>query len=423
MRRHLGWLAAIALASCSPDPQTMSENEQLSLGELPEIKADGQWGDATKCKAIPALQPLVDPAITLSTNGLTLRLEDRATGFERVYPVGVGAINHEAGQTAEGLSRTLYPVLATGGHSFSIKTTDVEPCTIWWKEPETGDLLPVFAGLPFMSFYGPYGIHGPVSAYWLPSGGKLKRGFVSHGCVRMEGADVAELWAYIRGVAEVPVRVQQATERRPDGTAVDISQRWILSECQDHADCNFAGGYCRENSHSGRGICTAACDRLCHYDRYGYPVTFCVADDAQAAEGFCTYKASDLNDDCRRHTGFVGVQGVPRFSQPQVTADACMPGSQGWIGDRCLDSGDCGDGRTCELVGDGSFGFCTEPCALYCPDQTARAGTFCVEGLCRARCELDDNSATCPAGFQCLERPRHNQPTTEAPACMPAGAQ
>jgi len=393
---------------------------QLGLGEMPEIKADGQWGDATKCKAIPTRQAMADPAITISTDGLTLHLVDRSNGLERVYPVGVGTINRSVGETTENLSRTLYPMLSTGSHDFSIQTSKVNPCTIWWKEPETGKTLPVFAGLPFISFHGPYGIHGPITSYWQPSGGQLKRGYVSHGCVRMEAADVAELWAYIRGVAEVPVRLQQEVERRADGSAVDLESRWLLSECAANEDCDFDGGYCRENPHSGRKFCTAPCDRLCDYDRYGYPVSFCVAGEPGETEGYCTYKASEHNNGCRGYDGFAEVAGEPRFGQPSVSAAVCKPGSQGWIGDRCLAAGECGAGFQCEPV-TSSFGYCTQACSLYCPDAKGEAGTMCVDGLCRARCELDDNGASCPVGFECVERARYNQPAVSAPVCVPAG--
>jgi hypothetical protein len=420
--RHLSVLVlCLGLVRCGgaePGDPGLDELDHLPLGEMPEIKADG-WGMATTCKPIPQVAALADPAITISLDGLTLRLEDRAGSYDETFPVGVGTINHSPGETTQNESRTLYPVLRTEQSMFSIDTGSVNPCTIWWHDKASGKNLPVFAGLPFMSFYGPYGIHGPVTGYTAPSGGRLKRGYVSHGCVRMEGPDVAEVWARIRATTEVPVRVQKATERTAGGDAVELEQRWILSECQVDADCNFDGGVCRKNPFSGRGFCTAPCQRLCHYDRYGYPVTFCVSEPGDS-EGYCTYKASDFNYDCRRFSGFVREDDQPRFSQPAVTADVCTPGSQGWIGDRCLSSADCGGGRTCQAVQGASFGFCTEACALYCPDAKGRAGTFCVAGKCRARCELDDNGATCPVGFVCSTEQRFNQPTVSGAVCMPA---
>lgn len=329
------WQAALLAAfaslcvSCSTETfeQDGEEGEDLPLGAADEIKDDGAWGSATTCKPIPTRTALAAPRITISLDGLTLHLVDDATGFSRVYPVGVGAINHNPGEHTYGESLSLYPVLVTGGTSFSIRTSKVTPCKIWWKDKTTGKVSPVFAGLPFLPWYGSYGIHGPVTGFTAPNGGSLQRGFVSHGCVRMEAADVAELWAYVRQVSTVPVKVQKQIERDNAGRAVEIPARWILSECETDAECNYSGGVCLSNSVSGRGFCSARCTRTCAYDKYGYPVTFCVSDSDAPGKGLCTYKGSDFNHGCRRYDGFTQIDDVPRFSQPSVTADVCLPGS------------------------------------------------------------------------------------------------
>jgi hypothetical protein len=326
MRPPLLALASLLLLSCGPEPfeRDGQDGEDLPLGEIGEMKDDG-WGFATQCKAIPDRTPLTAPRITISLNGLTLHLVDDASGLSRVYPIGVGSINHNVGEKSYGNSLSLYPVLATQSNAFTIRTNKVNPCKIWWTDKETGKTSPVFAGLPFLPWWNSYGIHGPVTGYTAPNGGQLKRGYVSHGCIRMEAADVAELWAHVRDVSEVPVWVQKEIERTPDGTAVDLPQRWILSECAVDEDCNYDGGVCLPNASSGRGFCSAKCDRLCYHDKYGYPVTFCVEDAAGA--GYCTYKHSDFNYSCKRFDSFEAVDDVPRFSQPSVTADVCLPQS------------------------------------------------------------------------------------------------
>jgi hypothetical protein len=296
----------------------------LPLGDLQDtdLKADGSY--ATKCKPIPSLPPLSSPKITLSLDGLTLHLTD-ATGFDRVYPIGPGKINHNKGETTYDRSLTAYPVLRTKSNQFSIKTKDVDPCAIWWTDKATGARAPVFAGLPFMSWYGSYGIHGPVDNYSAPNGGRLQRGYVSHGCVRMEAADVAEVWGYVRKTPVVPVWVQEDIERRADGTAVDIPQRWLLSECKVDADCNYSGGICLPNKSTGRGYCTVRCSGSCSYDKWGYPVSFCVADPQTPGQGICTLKSSDHNDSCRRYDGFRTVSSVPRFPSATAKASVCLP--------------------------------------------------------------------------------------------------
>ena len=233
---------------------------------------------------------------------MTLHLEDGATGFSKVYPVGVGEINPKSWSITANESLTRYPLLTRGHNDFQITTAEVNPCRIWWKDPATGKKQPVFAGLPF-----------------------------------------------IKDTAKVPVRVQKEIERSAGGAAVDLPQRWILSECDRDADCNFSGGLCKKNSYSGRGFCTAVCDRYCNYDRYGYPVTFCISDPDSAPNGYCTYKSSGFNYSCRGHDGFARAAKEPRNGQPSVTADVCKPGSTGWIGDRCLSTGDCMAGRFCSM--------------------------------------------------------------------------
>lgn len=108
---------------------------------------------------------------------------------------------------------------------------------------------------------------------------------------------------------------------------MDLEQKWILSECDTSADCNFPGGTCLPNKATGRGFCSARCSGLCDYDKFGYPVTFCVENKQSPAEGFCTYKFSDFNDSCRPYAGFEPTPDVSRLRQPEVTADVCLPAS------------------------------------------------------------------------------------------------
>ncbi len=60
--------------------------------ETPGDQAARKWGHALQCKPIPALPVLPSPEVVISLDGLTLHLFDRTTGFDRVYPVGVGAV-------------------------------------------------------------------------------------------------------------------------------------------------------------------------------------------------------------------------------------------------------------------------------------------------------------------------------------------
>lgn len=408
-------VALLALAGCGGDEGEPAEGEELGLGEIDDLKADGGWGAALTCKPLPDLPALASPEIVVSLDGLTLHLTDKASGFDKVFAIGPGVIEDGESLTPTSLARPGKVFWLRLDRPIGKETTNpkqAQPwayaysCKYWWKDPGTNTNVPVFAGLPFLRLEGAptlgYAIHGPIDSYTLASGGKLRRGYVSHGCLRMEAADVLELLARCKG-RKVPVRIQRSVERRPDGSAVDLDQRWVLSECAKDVDCNFAGGVCRRDDWSGRGFCTAPCKRFCPLDKWGYPQSFCVTDPEDESRGICTLKASPLNDDCRRYPGFLESPAEARFGEPAVKADACLPGSQGWIGSPCFTALDCAGlpGGTCDLSGATSRpGFCTMPCTTVCPDEPGRPGTACRKDVqeCAQRCVLPDD---CPTGYAC----------------------
>lgn len=428
-------LSLVALAACderAPEEQPPEDFAELGLGNVEEMKDDGNWGAATTCKPIPNLTPLRDPMIVISLDGLTLHLFDRQGTYDKVFPIGPGAIEN---------GKSLTPVSTSRADGLFYTRTDLSrgvdgptpsqqvwswnySCRMWWKD-ESGKQIPVFAGLPFIRLEGPgstaYGIHGPIDKFTQPNGGTLRRGYVSHGCVRMDAADVVEVYALIQG-KKTPVRIQQATERVND-RAVDIPAKWIGQECQVDADCNFAGGFCHANAYSGRGFCSARCTRSCA-DKAGYPTTFCVADSADATKGMCVAKSVAVDNTCRRYDHFVTKRGVGRFGQTTTKADVCLPGTEGWMGDRCLASAEC-TGGVCAPVDDGDVGICSQACSRSCPDTTAQPTTFCVDaseesgltdGMCVAQCFNDDD---CALGSTCELEPRNGQPSVTRKVCLP----
>jgi hypothetical protein len=314
---------------------------------------------------------------------------------------------------------TYYPLVATRGQDFAITPGSIQPCKVWWTD-ESGQRLPVFAGLPFLSWWGNYGIHGPIDNFRAENGGNLRRGYVSHGCVRMEGADVLEVYARIRGVARVPVHVQREPERVSSGDRVDVVSRWIGSECTSDQQCNFDGGVCHQNAIGGRGFCTRACSRTCP-DRAGAPATFCVANPAQPSAGMCVPRETAQNRGCRDQDHFV-ARSVARFNPASVRATACVPGSRGWVGDRCAASSDCQTGNQC--VTSNGVGICTQRCQRFCPDQTGTPWTVCVNeaalggSTCLRQCTPASNASECPADHACVER-RRADGTASKNVCLP----
>ena len=405
--RTLALAATMAMACGAADDGTGEPGDDLPVGELSgdDAKADGNWGSATTCKALPDLPALPAPEIIVSLDGQTLHLRDRTTGFDKVFPIGVGAIEDDLGSRAFGESRSYWPVAAYGKSDFVIKKSGRTACKVWWTDPDSGEQLPVFAGLPFLSWSGSYGIHGPIDNYRAPNGGTLRRGYVSHGCLRMEAADILEVFQRTRDAAAVPVHVQREPERDATGVRVDVVPRWIGSECRVDADCGFTGGVCRTNPIGGRKFCSRACTSTCP-DRANLPTTFCVADAEHPGAGMCVPRQVSQNTTCRSYDHFT-AQPATRNGQPAVTATVCAPGAPGWIGDRCRTGADCQAGNTC------SAGVCTQACQAACPDVPGYAMTTCVRdatlgpaGQCARTCSLTDNGAACPGGTVCAARPR-----------------
>jgi len=424
-KRVLCGLLLLSLGCAQEDavPEEDTGSAELGLGDLlpDDAKFDGAWGAALTCKTAPNLPRLTAPRITVSIDGLTLRLTDAATGFDKVFPVGVGAIDREEGSSTFGESLSYYPIQAYRKNDFAITPASIQPCKTWWTDPETGARSPVFAGLPFMSWSGSYAIHGPIDNFRAANGGNLRRGYVSHGCIRMAAADVLEVYARIKGVPSVPVHVQREPERLASGRRVDLADKWIGAECASDSECNFTGGKCKQNRYSGRGFCTRSCVATCS-DRAGEPTTFCVADPDDATQGICVSKVTAVNYQCRPGDHLVPRE-LPRFRQT-VRASVCVPGSPGWVGDRCLADSDCHGGNRCVGGTVGRPGVCTQPCARFCPDEPGRPWTFCavdpqLGSTCLRECTPMSNASECPADSDCLPRTRAGQGSVVKAVCIP----
>ncbi len=327
----------LMVAGCAADDEDYSESggtSDLSTGEV--VGEAGAldprtWSNALRCKPIPEVEPLANPEIVVSLDGLTLHLRDRGGTYDRVFAIGPGALEN---------GRSLTPtsdMTPTGNFYTGSNTAEVQdarwgyyyPCRIWHED--RGARTPVFAGLPFIRLSGPptagYGIHGPIDGFTAANGGSLRRGYVSHGCMRMSAADIVEVYGRIHRHPRTPVKVQQAVERLSDGRAVDLAQRWVGAECSANADCNYTGGICRIATGATKGFCTLACTGGCP-DRAGEATTFCVRDPASttASRGICVVTATGVyNNTCARYRGALTL--ARNVSRPDGSAsnDVCMP--------------------------------------------------------------------------------------------------
>lgn len=417
MHRFVALLAIAAACGGMPvsDGATRDEAE---LDRVGSVAGDGRWGAATACKPLPSgLPQLKNPAIVVSLDGLTLHLWDQAGTFDKVYPIGPGAIENGVSLTPIG-HFTTGPADSTAGATDNPNVVGGSPwawwyrCKIWWTDPDTKKITPVYGGLPLIRLDGPptlgYALHGPVDDFGAPNGGSLRRAYVSHGCVRMRAEDILEVYALLHGHGRVPVTIQRAVERDDRQGAIDLAQRWVGSECARDADCNFAGGKCRTNPY-GHSFCTMSCSGTCA-DRPGEIATACVPDGAGG--GMCVRQASALNDFCRPYEAFAYKPSLMRFGSTRAV-DACVPGAEGFVGDPCLSSADCATGRNCERHGEGP-GLCTQPCDAghACPTQNG-IRTACVASRCLKACDVQDAcgvavAATCARAGPVL-------------ACLPSG--
>ena len=431
--RSIGSFSCLSLlaffASCAGhDTSDATPGGDLALGDrsADDVKADGEgdWGSALDCKPVPVLPQLVHPRITLSIDGLTLHLTDDS-GYDKVFPVGPGAIDTTETDAEFGESRSYYPIIHYGKHDFEITPATIQECKTWWTDAETGAKAPVFAGLPFLSWSGNFAIHGPIDNYRAPNGGNLRRGYVSHGCFRMEAADVLEVYGRIKGVAHVPVHVQREPERRADGSRVDLAAKWVGAACSANTDCNFPNGFCEQDAYAQHGFCSARCTQYCA-DKPGAPPTFCVADPQAPGKGMCVPKAIGQDQDCRPYDALTIAPATPRLNQPTVTADVCLPGSHGWVGDHCFADPDCGNGTTCLGAHGTAPGVCSMACDKYCADEPGEADTFCAAvpalssaGACLRQCTPSSNASECPTDMVCGAAPRNGQSSVTKTVCLP----
>lgn len=304
----------------------------------PAAKNVWKWGQAVFCKAIPELPSLPTPEVVISLDGLTLHLFDRSTGFDRVYPIGVGEIRKGKTLTSTSWSAPggVYYANLDKPAFYDRQTPRVRwawnyACRFWWRDKHKGQTLPVYGGMPFIRLqtggWAEEGIHGPAERYKQADGGRLSRGYVSHGCIRMASEGILDLYGRTRG-KRFPVKVQRDIERREDGTAIDEDERWLLSECQQDSDCNFEDGFCHKNPFFDRGFCTKACTGRCE-DMVGRGTSFCVPDPDAPGKGMCTLRAARFNNHCKRFMGFARRKNVERFGEPKGRSAVCLPSDQG----------------------------------------------------------------------------------------------
>jgi hypothetical protein len=208
---------ALAPAGCAPAPRAFIDPFDDGEWDISGY-AEGEVFDATHtAEEFLRLSPrprgpvpppsvrLGAPRIVVSLDGLVCRLFDAQGDFESVYPIGVGVREDRTGES-------------------------ITPLGDYRTHPDNGDgwfyiwerwVPEYFAGFPFLRIDArssdnamTYGLHGPITA-------ELKRGYVSHGCIRMRGDDVRELFRIVYASPPAQVRIQKEPEYSRYGILYD----------------------------------------------------------------------------------------------------------------------------------------------------------------------------------------------------------
>lgn len=209
-------LAACADAPAPPDPEQGAlagvEFDETNPGAT--LEDDGKF-DLPRYDIPGDLPTLVAPEIIVSLDGLTVHLFDRETGFQVVYPAGVG-------QKLRGRSITPTGHFASG--------PDAKDS--WWYVARR-NVPDYFGGFPFLRLTAlnangaaTYALHGPITDV-------LERGYVSHGCVRMDAFDIIDLFWMVKAHPSTPVTIQREVERDAAGRVVDVGRVPVLWEPGD----------------------------------------------------------------------------------------------------------------------------------------------------------------------------------------------
>jgi hypothetical protein len=209
----LSLLIAASLFACAEAPAGGDDPEEGSYEGVdfdrdnPDSPLYDEKSDAPRYAIPTDLPQLVAPEVIVSLDGLTVHFFDRATGFNAVYPAGVGVKNSRG--------RSITPV----GHF----ATSPDLADTWWYVARR-TVPDYFGGFPFLRIdarnsdgANTYALHGPITE-------QLIRGYVSHGCVRMAANDIIRLFWMAKQHPSMPVTIQREVERDANGQKVDVGR-------------------------------------------------------------------------------------------------------------------------------------------------------------------------------------------------------
>lgn len=272
-------------------------------------------------------------------------LADGRTQVTVVYPIATGKVDPSTGTAPAGPG--------TYSRMYAVAFTPTNEKASW-------------GGFPFMTYNPTRGLafHGPITSVYNAELGeyewRLIRGPVSHGCNRMQGEHVVEL-SHLLGIDMS--KPHSASERFTLDLKVVISKEFDLFEGQ-YVDVDYpaAAGVTRP---------TTNVRMFSTWDSRDLPRWVCAYDKTRPLDA---HHCDSVGED--RRDPLTGELYDPPPAKP-------------FVGTVCASDATCAFSSSAgkaSCLTSGANGFCTLPCAGYCPDQEGASRTFCVDVGGKGRC-------------------------------------
>ena len=411
----------------SPLPSTRTKGSKRSAARRSSpttTRPTAHWGAALTCKAVP------DPAaagesrsITVSLDGLTLHLVDAATGYDKVFPIGPGAIEHDADRRASyGESLSLRAAHRDGQQRLRDHAV---------VDPAVQDLVDRSRDRREVAGVRRPAVHevvrqlrDPRPDRQLPRAERRQPAprlrlarLRPHGGRRRPRGLRAHQGASPRCRCTCSASPSASRDGQPRRRAAEVGRRRVRAPTPT---ATSPAASARRNAYGEPRLL----QRALHVDlrrprRHARrPSASPIPSDA--TKGMC------VAQDDQRRTRIAGptITSSPsrtnRFKQ-SVKATVCVPGSPGWVGDRCLAASDCKNGTSCR------DGICTRDLRAVLPRRaglgrrpsappTPASATSCLRA-----CTPASNASECPADSDCVQRQRVSDSRTVKYVCVPRG--
>jgi hypothetical protein len=133
-------------------------------------------------------------------------LEDAVFGITKVFPLGVGSFKIRTGQNMDGTVEIMTDRFDAGARLYKVKAMEGHGGS---SNTRARNYPGYYRGRPFFGIIANDGKYKSIGLHYQIDADGLKRGFVSHGCIRVRDKDLYQLDAILNEGAQeyLPVRV------------------------------------------------------------------------------------------------------------------------------------------------------------------------------------------------------------------------